>query len=77
MGTIYLHYNYIVEDWDTLPENLKLLDKELGRGRFGNVQQGLLTVNEEKSLLVAVKTVKGTYYCTLLVLEIHFDFKVE
>lgn len=61
-----LSHIVLLDDWHTLPENLVLLDKGLGGGRFGTVQQGLLRVKEGESRVVAVKTVKGTVNTSLL-----------
>ena len=55
-----LSYVALLEDWEIAPDNLKLLDKELGKGQFGIVRQGLLTIRKGDSEIVAVKTLKGT-----------------
>ena len=55
-----LSYVAVLEDWEIAPDNLKLLDKKLGKGKFGIVRQGLLTPRKGDPEIVAVKTLKGT-----------------
>ena len=52
----------LLQNWNIPPDNLKLLDKKLGCGRFGIVKQGLLTTGKGDPEVVAVKTVEGKLY---------------
>ena len=54
-----LSYIALLGNWDIPADNLKLLGKKLGSGRFGIVKQGLLTTEDGDTQIVAVKTVKG------------------
>ena len=60
MGKNHISYTVLLDHWHILPENLEMLDKELGVGYFGIVQLGMLRVEEGASQAVAAKTLKGT-----------------
>jgi hypothetical protein len=46
-------------DWEITPDNLNVLEKNLGKGQFGIVKQGLLKTGECDPEVVAVKMLKG------------------
>ncbi|CAB3999660.1 proto-oncogene tyrosine- kinase receptor Ret-like [Paramuricea clavata] len=53
-----LSYVAILVDWEITPANLNVLEKNLGKGQFGIVKQGLLTTGEGDPEVVAVKMLK-------------------
>jgi hypothetical protein len=46
-------------DWEITPDNLNVLEKNLGKGKFGIVKQGSLPTSEGDPEVVAVKMLKG------------------
>jgi hypothetical protein len=46
-------------DWEIKPDSLNVLEINLGKGKFGIVKQGLLTIGESEPEVVAVKMLKG------------------
>ncbi|CAB4029262.1 Fibroblast growth factor receptor 1 [Paramuricea clavata] len=53
-----LSYVTLLMDWEITADNLNVLEKNLGKGKFGIVKQGLLTTAEGDPEVVAVKMLK-------------------
>ncbi len=54
-----------MDDWEIEKHNLTILDKKLGGGHFGVVKEGEYKTKENDNLVVAVKMLKGVFFCAL------------
>ncbi|XP_028394324.1 ephrin type-B receptor 1-B-like isoform X2 [Dendronephthya gigantea] len=55
LEVVYVH---VLKDWEISPNDLKVLDKNLGAGQFGVVKQGLYTPQNGEPEKVAIKMLK-------------------